>query len=161
MTPLYDMGVIGGLFTFWNKCNVVKFFPRRSYHKPLNKRLFIRRNCTRCDVEYNDFQRSRSRYRFDKWDSYLCPKCRIKILEEYNENCRIERQIEANNSFVKFKDLLETCEKGGTCDILSAHHELLSEDPERLSTDFLIGLICGDKKKDKYLKSKQEGVNAE
>jgi hypothetical protein len=42
----------------------------------------------------------------------------------------------------KFSELLATCEKMGVCDMLSAHHELLIDDPNRLKTDFLLGLIC-------------------
>ena len=43
----------------------------------------------------------------------------------------------------EYKDLLKRCTKRGTCDILAVHKQYLDNDPERLSTEFLVGLICG------------------
>jgi hypothetical protein len=38
--------------------------------------------------------------------------------------------------------MLLDCSKHGTCDVLAAHHEIMSGDPEHLTTEFLVGLIC-------------------
>ncbi len=47
------------------------------------------------------------------------------------------------------------CAALGTCEILKAHHEVLKDDRDRLKTDFLINLICGEEKMNKY-KSKKD-----
>jgi len=47
------------------------------------------------------------------------------------------------------------CKIHGTCDILKAHKEILKDDPERLSGEFLISLICGEKKLEKYKAKKK------
>ena len=48
----------------------------------------------------------------------------------------------------------EDCNKLGTCEILKAHHNVLAADPERLTSEFMIGLICGEDGVKKY-KSKR------
>ena len=42
------------------------------------------------------------------------------------------------------------CGYGGVCDRLKLHHEILKDDPERLTSDFMIGLICGTEKQERY-----------
>ena len=51
-------------------------------------------------------------------------------------------------------EMRKTCTKMGTCDILHIHHELLKDDPERLTTEFMIQNICGKDKLERY-KSKK------
>jgi hypothetical protein len=70
--------------------------------------------------------------------NYYCSDC-------YEKRLKKERLLMSRESYElaeKFSDLLSTCEKMGVCDVLSVHHELLKDDPERLTTDFLLGLVC-------------------
>ncbi len=77
---------------------------------------------------------------------YECPHCRIaRIQREMDEKEEMMDEIVDQNM-----ELLDQCKKGGTCDILAAHHEILKDDPERLSTDFLIGMVCGKEKLANY-----------
>jgi len=46
------------------------------------------------------------------------------------------------------------CEIGKVCPIFHAHHNILIDDPERLTTEFCIRLTCGNDGWEKYQKSK-------
>ena len=93
--------------------------------------------------------------------SYVCKDClkirREKLKEDKEKKharYRREKVQELMNSVQKFDDLMLNCEYN-TCDILAAHRELLKDDDNRLRTDFMLGLICGEEKKKKYLESKK------
>jgi hypothetical protein len=91
--------------------------------------------------------------------SFICKSCyklrrenlKKKKEKEYTWHRR-EKVEELMDSVEKFDDLMFSCEYN-TCDILAAHRELLKDDDNRLSTDFMLGLICGEEKKKKYLES--------
>ena len=42
----------------------------------------------------------------------------------------------------------------GICDSLAQHHAMLEDDPERLSTEFILGLIKGEDVADQYRENK-------
>ena len=93
--------------------------------------------------------------------SYICKHClkirREKLKKEKEKEYawyRGEKVEELMNSIEKFDDLMLNCEYN-TCDILAAHRELLKDDDNRLRTDFMLGLICGEEKKKKYLDSRK------
>lgn len=94
--------------------------------------------------------------------SYICKDC-VKIrrekLKEEKEKIhawyRREKVDEFMDSVEKFDDLMLNCEYN-TCDILAAHRELLKDDDNRLRTDFMLELICGEEKKRKYLESMKQ-----
>lgn len=46
------------------------------------------------------------------------------------------------------------CQILGTCGILEVHHDILKNDPERLSTEFMVKMICGEDKLQEYIKGK-------
>lgn len=52
--------------------------------------------------------------------------------------------------------VIKDCTILGTCGILEIHHHIMKSDPERLSTEFMVNLICGAEKTYEYLKSKKE-----
>ncbi len=94
---------------------------------------------------------------------YVCRHCddirkhelaKQKVAED--SRFRGEKTREFLDSVAQFDDVMADC-KFGTCDIFSAHHELFKDDPNRLRTDFLIELVCGEEKKKEYLKITQEG----
>lgn len=93
---------------------------------------------------------SKPRKNTDKYGFYVCFECKEKIQNKLNEDARTEQRLKIIESTDKFSDSLASCEKNGTCDILHAHHECLIDDPDRLRTDFMINLICGDEKLEKY-----------
>ena len=73
-----------------------------------------------------------------------CNKCYEKTIDEEKKRKREEHEKEVK--------LYETrdCGYGGVCDRLKLHHEILKDDPERLTSDFMIGLICGTEKQERY-----------
>ena len=94
--------------------------------------------------------------------SYICRYClkvRRNKLKEKKEKERAwhrrEKVEELMDSVEKFDDLMLNCEYN-TCDILAAHRELLKDDDNRLRTDFMLELICGEEKKKKYLESRKQ-----
>ncbi len=80
----------------------------------------------------------------------VCRNCMIEIEASMLEGARRERRRQSLESADKFHDLLDECEKKGTCDILAAHHELLLNDDDRLRTSVLQDLICRNKYEDKW-----------
>jgi hypothetical protein len=87
---------------------------------------------------------------------YTCPKCgKYTHLsngcydcqeKENDELLEFHRTMQKESFFVQaneYRDTLLRCAARGTCDVLKVHHEYLSNDPERLTTEFLVGLICG------------------
>lgn len=62
---------------------------------------------------------------------------------------------EINAKISRSEDLLKryetiSCDLGSTCSIIKAHHTLLEDDPERLTSEFIIGMTCGEKGIEKY-----------
>jgi len=85
---------------------------------------------------------------------YFCKRCttwatEAALIEDRKKNAQKNIDLIA-----KFDDRLQNCAAGGVCDILAAHHDILKDDPERLSTDFLISLTCGEVGLAKYHKTK-------
>ena len=97
----------------------------------------------------------------DKDSAFMCKICykirRENLMKQKEKELvyhREEKVKEFLDSIEKFDDLMADCEYN-TCDILAAHHELLINDDNRLRTDFMLELICGQEKKKKYLESRK------
>ena len=93
--------------------------------------------------------------------TFLCKKCykirRESLMKQKEKELayhREEKIKELMDSIERFDGLMTDCEYN-TCDILAAHHELLINDDNRLRTDFMLELICGEEKKKKYLESRK------
>jgi hypothetical protein len=85
-----------------------------------------------------------------------CRTCATKV-EEKRLAEEVMQTAQAQDTIDKidpFGEMRLTCKNLGTCDVLHFHHELLKDDPERMSTEFLVGLICGDDKAERYKKKK-------
>ncbi len=85
-----------------------------------------------------------------------CLSCKHQIdyrrkADEILKYSQAQNVIDTIDPIGKMRD---ECTKLGTCDVLHFHHELLKDDPERLKTDFLINLICGEEKMNKYISKK-------
>lgn len=52
--------------------------------------------------------------------------------------------------------IIRNCRILGTCGILEVHHDILKNDPDRLSTEFMVKMICGEDKLQEYIKSKTQ-----
>jgi hypothetical protein len=143
-------------FWFWNRCSAVKYYPKRPIKKSKKHAPFIIKKCNKCGKEYKEYRVNHGKnFRMNP----LCSKCVAERLEEEYYSDRIEAQRKANKLFAEFNHMLVNCEKNGTCDILSAHHELLINDNERLSTEFMIGLVCGTAKKKIYVEKREHRQN--
>lgn len=83
-----------------------------------------------------------------------CRSCRAKEAQEIRDRALVCSRIEARDRSVllvdRFVDRLEDCEKYGTCDILAAHHDALIDDPERLSTEFMLKMVCNTDGLERY-----------
>lgn len=111
---------------------------------------------------------------FKFYNHVMCPKCGMKwrryvkteqeqISGNIVEPC-VTCERRSNNDFHKLKreraEELEqkfksiSCDLDGTCNILKAHHAVLLDDPERLTTEFCINLVCGSNGVEKYKKSR-------
>jgi hypothetical protein len=78
----------------------------------------------------------------------ICYTCERKMESEY-----LKKQRERSEMLEqRFEDI--SCNLNGTCNILKAHHTVLSDDPERLTTEFCINLVCGPNGVNKYKKSR-------
>lgn len=80
------------------------------------------------------------------------PYCRTcgKFLLRDKELRDVMRSKELDKS--RLRKIINNCEILGTCGILDVHHQILKGDPERLTTEFMIKLICGDDKLKEYKK---------
>ena len=72
----------------------------------------------------------------------LCYSCHGNIKTEELCGERKEKRKKSIELAGEFADLLNECEKKGTCDVLAAHHKLLIDDDNRLETNLLVGLVC-------------------
>lgn len=111
---------------FWNHCLTNKLHPRREITK--HNRLQTRKYCANCGRE--------------TIIGYLCYDCRELLASNDLERARLKNREDMMTCADEYKDLLKRCTKRGTCDILAVHKKYLDNDPERLSTEFLVGLIC-------------------
>src|SRR5208337_2754116 len=114
-------------FYFWNHCFAGRYYPTRPTQK--DPRTMPMHPCERCgkDTPY----------------AHLCYAC---LREENNGALKIalqENRVRRYEAADEFTDLLKTCSVRGTCDVLAAHHKILENDPERLTTEFLVKQICG------------------
>lgn len=123
--------LLSDCFWFLNNSFASKMHPSRPVEA---KRIYFKsrqhRQCPRCG--------NQTTVKGFGW----CLRCR----SEYYK-CATRTEIE-NNRIAAFEnadkhtELLLGCSKHGTCDVLAAHHEILSSDPEHLTTEFLVKLIC-------------------
>ncbi len=81
-----------------------------------------------------------------------CTPCHGKHLMVLREDARalMEHDLE------QYKDKMEQCTTG-VCDMLAVHHDRLKDDNQRLRTEFMIGQICGEEMRQKYLKKSMGG----
>jgi len=84
---------------------------------------------------------------FTKWhlsfNRGYCKHCK-GILEEEGRLENRQKQIDVLKS--KYSAALIKCDTG-ICDTLKMHREVLADDPERLSTDFILELACHNSEK--------------
>lgn len=96
--------------------------------------------------------------------AFLCKECyrvsqedlKKKKEQEYVHD-RADKIKKFMNSVERFDDVMFSCENK-LCDILAAHRELSKDDPNRLRTDFLLGLICDDEKMTQYLNTRKSDI---
>lgn len=113
---------------FWNHCLTNKMHPRRKLKKDISQKRFGH-YCAKCGRAISV--------------GYLCYDCTKGMNTCDLELSRLKNREEMMECADEYKDLLKRCTKRGTCDILAVHKQYLDNDPERLSTEFLVGLICG------------------
>lgn len=164
---------IESLWHFWNSCYLNRIHPRIGIKHQGNFSDTIKCDMCKKDVPFHKSKRYRYRPRSKSSirGCFLCEDCYKVHLAEFRKKKEDElsnklyymseerqnRVKDAIESIEKFDDLMTNC-RYGTCDIFTAHHELLKDDPNRLSTEFLIGLVCGEKKKKEYVISKNASV---
>ncbi len=81
-----------------------------------------------------------------------CTGCHEKHLSVLREDARTSME----QDLTKYADRMEECTTG-VCDMLAVHHDRLIDDENRLTTDFMIGQICGEEMRQKYLKKTMGG----
>ena len=96
-----------------------------------------------------------SRYRVSKRihinGKAYCKHCAKPL----KESIKLNRDAQIKQIADSTLGIPTNCEILGTCDILKAHKEVLKDDPERLTGEFLINLICGEEKLKKYQLKKE------
>ena len=114
----------------------------------MEKSKLILQKCCLCGVE-----KRRNMYKF-KGKTY-CYKCYTFTKKEnmLKESMKIKK-IDNSTQVV-----IDNCKLLGTCGILETHHDVFKDDPERLTTDFMVKMICGDDKVEKY-REKSDKNNA-
>lgn len=160
------------LWSFWNNCYLGRVYPRRRLRPIGNYADTV--ICDICEKKIPFSKAKRYRYRPNRRallrNCFLCEDCykiHRETFREWKESqlkdklwrLTEERKVrfeEAMKSIEKFDEMMTNC-RYGTCDIFAAHHELLKDDPNRLTTEFMIGLTCGEEKKKEYLKLKGSG----
>ena len=154
---------------FWNHCFYNRVKPSRavSIKKRGRRRKVLCHDCGKLILEEEMRRKVRSYSKGCKKSeipinspnsTYVCKEChkvRQDILIKEKEAYNLDAARKFQDSVEKFDDLMADC-KFGSCDVLSAHHELFKEDDNRLRTDFLIGLIYGEESKQEYLKMVKE-----
>jgi hypothetical protein len=173
MTPEIILdGKVEDAFYFWNRCFAGRYHPSRRITRHISQRQNRPIKCTSCRATVDKSQTKlviyQGLYRGSRMKSHYLDHYRrgqpVRICRRCYELSEEDRRSEAIQnerdtiffSVDEFSDLLTDCKKLGTCDIIAAHHELMKDDPNRLQTSFLVGLVCGDDGLIKYKKSKGE-----
>lgn len=135
---------------FWNHT------PRKWRSRGLKPRTYI---CPHCGStfdriwEWEDFAGLLSE-EVRKQIAFACTTCRHRIVSEFKESEHKKRIQEILEKKEEMRGNLDKCRNKGVCGILKVHHEVLEEDPERLTSDFIIGLTCGRGRQKRYRKSR-------
>jgi hypothetical protein len=85
----------------------------------------------------------------EKVRKYFCPPCLRDAL-------RTERNAARKVYDKGRREYFEKDCQMGICDRLKQHHAALKDDPERLPTEFMVKLICGEEGKGFYIQRKIE-----
>lgn len=114
-------------FWFLNHSVIGKMHPTRPIINEYEERRKLRW-CSHCGRE--------------TYNQLLCRQCvdSDEGLKRFEERAEIKHKF--SSSVDEKVELLKLCARRGTCDVLAAHHELLESDPERLTTEFLVKMIC-------------------
>jgi hypothetical protein len=139
---------IAECFYFLNNSFEGKYYQSRRVRRNgewLHKDMIV---CPQCKERKN--KRSFVFLKVAGTDSRICKVCYNKEIERQRLDLLSHRAKQSADMIASFSDLLNECTKLGTCDILTAHHELLKNDPEHLTSDFMIGLVCGEEGLKKY-----------
>ncbi len=146
---MYDPKVVKDCFYFWNHSFTIRYHPSRPLKRQgryqAAKKTY---RCSRC-LEPSESTLIHS-IGINGHAIRYCHACSRLVTSVDNKKCIAERRDQNWEHIEKFREKLTECTKLGTCDILSAHHDSLLDDPERLTTDFLIGMVCGDERRKKY-----------
>jgi len=81
-----------------------------------------------------------------------CLKCEEEKLQKQRNEIREKHDIDVT-AFDEYKNC-----NYGICDIVKAHHKILESDPERLTSEFIIKLVCGEEGKEFYLERRAERI---
>lgn len=107
----------------------------------LNGRLYPRRPLLRKDPRYH-YQRCKLCGQSTINNDRICYHCRAVLNEIRDYREREKLMLRSMKRADQFSETLKTCKKRGVCDILSAHHTFLGNDPDRLTTEFMVKMIC-------------------
>ena len=138
-------------FYFWNHSFTIKNNPSRILKRENESTPKHKRVCCMCSqMSHNTRVWVLEREGLNNLNRRICPSC-------YNAEMKRQQEIwgedKAGDDYKRInalRDKLAECTKLGTCDILHAHHDLLQDDPERLTTEFMIGMVCGREGLEKY-----------
>lgn len=109
--------------------------------------------CTTCETqEKKQCKRCKNWYKKRELRGDHCTGCSKQIIDEK----RKEQREKTKELLKTYDEKLKSCRNGGICDTLQMHHNILKDDPERLQTDFIIGLVCGKRMQNKYRKKQME-----
>lgn len=114
-------------FYFFNHCLNARLYPRRPLQRYESTVEY--RTCRICGSSTPN-------------RDVTCSRCRVQLgkIRDYREREKLlARSVER---IELFSDTLKTCRKRGVCDILSAHHTFLANDPDRLTTEFMVKMVC-------------------
>lgn len=151
------MNLLETVWHFWNRSFEIKMFPRRALTKTYHRCYKV--HCAVCGdtgtnlsfIARHHSVKSRDGttmlYASHQNRKYLCPGC-ARDVEKFEAVTVKDRESITNPAY--FSKMLEGCQVYNACDVLTAHHELLKDDPERLSTDFMIKMVSGSYKANQY-----------
>ncbi len=87
--------------------------------------------------------------------SLRCRVCEDKLLAAQQEEIKAVFKVKTD-AFSEYKNC-----KYGVCDIVKAHHQILQDDPNRLKSEFIIGLVCGYEGREFYLQRREDRLDKE
>ncbi len=151
-----EKGALGNaLRAFFRRLDRHRFRGDISDSHPQRARLKVEYTCAKCHKQKKGF-----RTHID--GAPYCRTCVVQMRdrEVADEIYRVFRAQKHIDEIDPLGEMRLTCTKLGTCDILHFHHELLKDDPERMRTDFLVSMICGDEKAEKYKNKTKEKTTA-